>query len=122
MSEESTPQRNPDELGGIWRNVSAAGMAYYTGKLTIDGKTIEIVMFNNDKKPSGSKQPDWRVYRRKPKQPSEGTPSPSPKKETEKPAERSSSRQTARRTESRPAPAESQPEEEKPAPKVSEVL
>jgi hypothetical protein len=59
MSE--TP-KNPDELGALWIKQSSRG-EFMTG--TILGQPV--VIFRNDKKAEGSKQPDWRVMRPKPK-------------------------------------------------------
>jgi len=53
--------KNPDELGALWEKSSARGI-YMTG--TIGGQPV--VLFRNDRKAAGSKQPDWRVM--KPKQ------------------------------------------------------
>lgn len=56
-------ERNPDELGALWEKDSARG-TYMTG--TINGQSV--VLFRNDRKAPGSKQPDWRVLKAKPKQ------------------------------------------------------
>lgn len=53
--------QNPDELGALWEKTSARGV-YMTG--VINGQPV--VLFHNDKTP-GSKQPDWRVLKSKPK-------------------------------------------------------
>lgn len=55
-------QKNPDELGALWLKESSRGV-YMTG--TINGQPV--VVFRNDKKAEGSKQPDWRVMKPKPK-------------------------------------------------------
>lgn len=56
------PERNPDELGALWEKTGSRG-TYMTG--TIDGKPV--VLFRNDRKAPGSKQPDWRVLKAQPK-------------------------------------------------------
>lgn len=56
-------QRNPDELGALWIKSGAKG-EYMTG--TING--VAVVLFKNDRKEEGSKQPDWRVLKSKPKE------------------------------------------------------
>lgn len=53
---------NPDELGALWEKTSARGV-YMTG--TINGQSV--VLFRNERKAPGSKQPDWRVLKSKPK-------------------------------------------------------
>lgn len=55
-------ERNPDELGALWIKSSQRG-EYMTG--TINGQPV--VLFRNDRKAPGSKQPDWRVLKAKPK-------------------------------------------------------
>jgi hypothetical protein len=55
-------EKNPDELGALWLKESSRGV-YMTG--TINGQPV--VVFRNDKKAEGSKQPDWRVLKSKPK-------------------------------------------------------
>lgn len=55
--------KNPDELGALWIKASARG-EYMTGM--INGEPV--VVFRNDKKAEGSKQPDWRVLKSKPKE------------------------------------------------------
>lgn len=56
------PNQNPDELGALWEKPSSRGV-YMTG--TINGQPV--VLFKNDRKTAGSKQPDWRVLKSKPK-------------------------------------------------------
>jgi hypothetical protein len=55
--------KNPDELGALWEKTSARG-DFMTG--TIGGQAV--VVFKNDKKTPGSKQPDWRVLKAKPRE------------------------------------------------------
>lgn len=54
--------KNPDELGALWIKESPRG-DFMTG--TINGQPV--VVFKNDKKTPGSKQPDWRVMKPKPR-------------------------------------------------------
>jgi hypothetical protein len=56
-------EKNPDELGALWIKSSARG-EYMSG--TING--VAVVVFRNDRKAEGSKQPDWRVMKAKPKE------------------------------------------------------
>lgn len=56
------PNKNPDELGALWEKSGGRG-TYMTG--TINGQAV--VVFRNDRKAAGSKQPDWRVLKSKPK-------------------------------------------------------
>jgi hypothetical protein len=52
-----------DELGALWLKSGSKG-EYMTG--TINGQAV--VVFKNDRKEAGSKQPDWRVLKSKPKE------------------------------------------------------
>jgi len=56
-------ERNPDELGALWEKTSGRG-TFMTG--TINNQPV--VLFRNDRKTPGSKQPDWRVLKAKPKE------------------------------------------------------
>ena len=60
MSEQT---KNPDELGALWLK-EKNGKVYMTG--TINGQ--DVVVWSNDRKEPGSRQPDWRVMRSKPRE------------------------------------------------------
>lgn len=51
-----------DEIGALWSKTSPKG-EFFTG--TINGQAV--VVFRNDRKAEGSKAPDWRVLKAKPK-------------------------------------------------------
>lgn len=55
-------EKNPGELGALWVKTSGRG-EYMTGEIS----GVKVVVFKNDKKAEGSKQPDWRVLKSKPK-------------------------------------------------------
>lgn len=55
-----------DELGGLWTRQGRNG-EFLSGKLTIDGREVEVIVFPNDRKQPGEKTPDWRVYRSQPR-------------------------------------------------------
>lgn len=59
--------RDPNEIGALWSKTSARG-EYFTG--TVNGQAV--VVFRNDRKAPGSKAPDWRVMKPKPKDPTAG--------------------------------------------------
>jgi uncharacterized protein (DUF736 family) len=61
------------ELGGLWLKTSNAGNKFMSGKLTINGELIEVVIFKNTFKQEGERTPDYRVYR---SQPRDGAPPP----------------------------------------------
>lgn len=56
--------KNPDEIGALWKKESNdGGKRYMSGK--INGE--EVVIFQNGFKTAGSNEPDFRVYKSKPK-------------------------------------------------------
>ncbi len=55
-------EKDPAELGALWEKSSARG-TYFSG--TINGQAV--VVFRNDKKTPGSKSPDYRVLKAKPR-------------------------------------------------------
>lgn len=55
-------KKDESEVGALWSKTGAKG-EYLTG--TING--VAVVVFKNDRKPPGSKAPDWRVLKAKPK-------------------------------------------------------
>lgn len=63
-------EKNPDELGALWVKSGRKG-EYMTG--TIEGIGA-VVLFRNDRKPEGSKAPDWRILKSKPKDDDGGVP------------------------------------------------
>lgn len=58
-----------DELGGLWLKQAQSGKRYMSGKLTIDGEAVEVVVFKNENKREGERTPDYRVYRSQPREP-----------------------------------------------------
>ena len=68
-STSNNTNRNPDEVGALWKRKSKAGMTYLAGHVNYDelGKEItsKVVVFSNDKK-TNDKQPDYRIYLSKP--------------------------------------------------------
>lgn len=70
------------EIGALWQRKTSDGKTYYSGRLVINGETIEVVLFKNSYKEAGSKQPDWRVYKsqRAAQAPAAATPSPTPQR------------------------------------------
>lgn len=55
-----------DEIGGLWRRDGSNG-EFLSGRLTIDGKSVEVVVFPNTYKQDGERTPDWRVYLSQPR-------------------------------------------------------
>lgn len=62
-------QNDPSEIGALWSKTSSHG-EYFTG--VINGEPV--VVFRNDRKRAGSKAPDWRVMKPKPKASAEPAP------------------------------------------------
>lgn len=69
-------QKQDEKVGALWTKTSARG-EFFTGNIELkpeqiaelqaNGGKLAVVVFSNDKKPVGSKQPDWRILRAKPK-------------------------------------------------------
>lgn len=57
-----------DELGGLWLKTSQAGKKFMSGKLTLNGENVEVVVFKNEFKKDGERTPDYRVYRSQPRE------------------------------------------------------
>lgn len=55
-------ERDPDEIGALWEKEGKRG-TYMTG--TVNGEPV--VLFRNDRKAPGSKHPDWRIMKSRPK-------------------------------------------------------
>jgi uncharacterized protein (DUF736 family) len=55
------------EIGALWQQTSKSGTKYYSGKVTVDGKTVNVVCYSVGEKKSEN-QPDVRIYIEKPKQ------------------------------------------------------
>jgi hypothetical protein len=51
-----------EELGSLWKRESKAGNEFFTGRVG----NFEVIIFPNNKKAEGSKQPDFRVYKSEP--------------------------------------------------------
>jgi hypothetical protein len=51
-----------EELGSLWKRKSKAGNTFLTGRVG----NHEVIIFSNQKKEEGSKQPDFRVYKSEP--------------------------------------------------------
>ena len=56
-------EKDENEIGSLWEHESAKG-PYLTG--TINGE--RVVLFKNSNKKPGSKAPDWRVLKSRPKE------------------------------------------------------
>ena len=56
-------KKDESELGALWEKSGNRG-DFMTG--TING--VAVVCFKNDRKTPGSKQPDWRVLKAKPRE------------------------------------------------------
>jgi hypothetical protein len=55
-------EKDENEIGALWIKDGKRG-EYMTGE--ING--VKVVVFKNDRKPAGSKAPDWRVLKSIPK-------------------------------------------------------
>jgi uncharacterized protein (DUF736 family) len=48
-----------DSIGALWVKTSKNGKKFMSGKVEVDGKTVNIVVFKNEK--TSEKQPDYRI-------------------------------------------------------------
>jgi len=63
------------DIGALWKR-EGKGQRYLSGKLTVDGKQVDVVVFVNKYKEKDN-QPDFRVYSSKPREETEGSVAPS---------------------------------------------
>jgi len=53
------------EIAALWKNKDKNGKTYYAGKLTLDGKTLDLLIFGkNEDSSEGS--PDYKFYIKEP--------------------------------------------------------
>jgi uncharacterized protein (DUF736 family) len=57
-----------DELGGLWLRTSSAGNKFMSGRLTLNGESVEVLVFKNNHKQPNERTPDYRVYRSAPRE------------------------------------------------------
>jgi len=57
-----------DQMGALWAKETREGAVYFKGNVEIDGAKHEVVIFKNGYKDEGSNQPDYRIYRSRPKE------------------------------------------------------
>lgn len=62
-AEQKKSEWSQRELGALWKRESP-NQKYLTGRLQIDGKDVNVVVFSNRHK-TKENQPDFRVYRSK---------------------------------------------------------
>lgn len=68
-----------DKLGALWASKTSKGETMLSGTITLNGQTLKIVAFKNNKRP-GKADPDFQVFKSKPR---EETPSFSDPLETD---------------------------------------
>lgn len=61
------------KLGALWLRDGKDGKKYMTGVIETLSGDVQIVVFRNDKKEAGSKQPDYNILRSEPKKPDPST-------------------------------------------------
>jgi uncharacterized protein (DUF736 family) len=62
MANQNQNEWRERELGALWKKKSDSGATRLTGKLKINGKEINVVIFPNKFKADNEKAPDFRVY------------------------------------------------------------
>lgn len=66
-----------DEVGALWTKKDRNGKKYLSGRITIGGETVDVVVFQNSFKKEGERTPDLRIYRSQPREQSGGSETPS---------------------------------------------
>jgi uncharacterized protein (DUF736 family) len=62
----TTQNKNQNELGALWKKKSKTGLSFLSGYINDhDGQRIDVVVFANSKK-TNEKAPDYRLYVSKP--------------------------------------------------------
>lgn len=54
------------EVGACWKKDSDKGIMW-SGKITVNGTTMDVVLFPNDYKQEGDNKPDIRMFQARPK-------------------------------------------------------
>jgi uncharacterized protein (DUF736 family) len=56
-----------ESIGALWSQKSQNGKMFLSGNIELEeGKIAKIIVFQNDRKEQGSKQPDYRIFLQKP--------------------------------------------------------
>jgi uncharacterized protein (DUF736 family) len=59
---------NEKYIGALWVGKSQKGKMFLSGNVElVEGDKVKIIIFKNERKEEGSKQPDYRILRQKPK-------------------------------------------------------
>jgi uncharacterized protein (DUF736 family) len=55
-------------IGALWVGKSQKGKMFLSGNIElVEGEKIKIIVFKNERKEEGSKQPDYRILKQRPK-------------------------------------------------------
>jgi uncharacterized protein (DUF736 family) len=65
ISKKEAIENMREQIGAIWNRNRADGKPYLSGEVTIDGKKIMWLAFQNDRK-SKKEHPDWRIVLKDP--------------------------------------------------------
>lgn len=63
---ETKYQKDPNDIGCLWKKQSAKGMEFMSGSIEINGEKINIVIFSQQKK--SEKAPDYKILISKPRE------------------------------------------------------
>jgi uncharacterized protein (DUF736 family) len=108
------PNENPNQIGELWAKTSANNNEFLSGRVTVPanakpGDVIQIVAFKNDRKPEGSKAPDWRILLSTPRENAPQNRNQAPTQTRTAPTPRQNARPATR-----PAPAATPTQEQPP--------
>ncbi len=61
-----------NKLGALWLKTSKSGTKFMTGVVKIGGRETRLVVFKNNRKLAGSKQPDYQIFESQPREERDG--------------------------------------------------
>ncbi len=64
-----------ERLGGLWTQKAKSGKKYITGTVKINGVETKLIIFPNERK-ENENQPDFNVYLKEDKAPTQAAPKP----------------------------------------------
>lgn len=65
MAEQTKSDWKERELGALWTREGKSGK-FWSGKISLDGKDVDIIVYKNKDKGDNDKAPSLRVYKDRP--------------------------------------------------------
>ena len=57
-------EKNPDEIGAIWKKISKSGSVFYSGYVEVNGEKVQLVLFPSSKE-EDDRIPAFRILKSK---------------------------------------------------------